>query len=156
MKNFALIGASGYIAPRHMRAIKDTGNQMIAALDPYDGIGVLDSHFPEASFFTEFERFDRFVDKWHRDSGNKIEYMSKGKMKPRVIIRTSIGPKTPLDGGPQHTADYTESFKAMLTNTKVVSLNEPEEIFPAYEEALLGNEYHSTLIIENGGHYNDK
>ena len=76
MKNFALIGASGYIAPRHMRAIKDTGNQLIAALDPYDGIGIMDSNFPEASFFTEFERFDRFVDKWHRDSGNKIEYMS--------------------------------------------------------------------------------
>ncbi|MGK0307095.1 MAG: UDP-N-acetyl-2-amino-2-deoxyglucuronate dehydrogenase [Urechidicola sp.] len=75
-KNFALIGASGYIAPRHMRAIKDTGNQLIAALDPYDGIGVMDSHFPNASFFTEFERFDRFVDKWHRNSGKKIEYMS--------------------------------------------------------------------------------
>lgn len=76
MKNFALIGASGYIAPRHMRAIKNTGNQLIAALDPYDGIGIMDSNFPEASFFTEFERFDRFVDKWHRDSGNEIEYMS--------------------------------------------------------------------------------
>lgn len=76
MKNFALIGASGYIAPRHMRAIKDTGNRLIAALDPYDGIGIMDSHFPEASFFTEFERFDRFVDKWHRDSGNRIEYVS--------------------------------------------------------------------------------
>ena len=76
MKNFALIGASGYIAPRHMRAIKDTGNRLIAALDPYDGIGIMDSHFPEASFFTEFERFDRFVDKWHRDGGNKIQYVS--------------------------------------------------------------------------------
>jgi len=76
MKNFALMGASGYIAPRHMRAIKDTGNQLVAALDPYDGIGVMDSNFPEASFFTEFERFDRFVDKWHRDCENKIEYMS--------------------------------------------------------------------------------
>ncbi|WP_299361330.1 Gfo/Idh/MocA family oxidoreductase [Winogradskyella sp.] len=76
MKNFALIGASGYIAPRHMKAIRDTGNRLIAALDPYDGIGIMDSHFPEASFFTEFERFDRFVDKWHRDSGNKIEYVS--------------------------------------------------------------------------------
>ena len=76
MKNFALIGASGYIAPRHMRAIKETGNQLIAALDPYDGIGIMDSHFPEASFFTEFERFDRFVDKWHRDSGNRIDYIS--------------------------------------------------------------------------------
>jgi len=76
VKNFALIGASGYIAPRHMRAIKETGNNLIASLDPYDGIGVMDSHFPEANFFTEFERFDRFVDKWHRDTGNKIDYIS--------------------------------------------------------------------------------
>jgi len=76
MKNFALIGAAGYIAPRHMKAIKDTGNNLIAALDPYDGIGIMDSNFPNASFFTEFERFDRFVDKWRRDNGNRIDYMS--------------------------------------------------------------------------------
>jgi UDP-N-acetyl-2-amino-2-deoxyglucuronate dehydrogenase len=76
MKNFALIGAAGYIAPRHMKAIKETGNTLIAALDRYDGIGIMDSHFPEASFFTEFERFDRFVDKWHRDGNKKIEYMA--------------------------------------------------------------------------------
>ena len=56
-KNFAIIGASGYIAPRHMRAIKDTGNNLVAALDFYDGIGIMDSHFPEPSFLTEFERF---------------------------------------------------------------------------------------------------
>lgn len=76
MINFALIGASGYIAPRHMKAIKETGNNLIAALDPYDGIGIMDSYFPQASFFTEFERFDRFVDKWHREHDQKIEYMS--------------------------------------------------------------------------------
>ena len=75
-KNFALIGAAGYIAPRHMKAISETNNNLIAALDPYDGIGILDSNFPDASFFTEFERFDRFVDKWHRDSGNKIDFVS--------------------------------------------------------------------------------
>ena len=74
-KNFALIGASGYIAPRHMKAIKETDNNLIAALDPYDGIGIMDSYFPEASFFTEFERFDRFVDKWHREQEKKIEYI---------------------------------------------------------------------------------
>lgn len=66
MKNFILIGAAGYIAPRHMKAIKDTGNNLIAALDPYDGVGILDSHFPEADFFTEFERFDRHIDKLRR------------------------------------------------------------------------------------------
>ena len=75
-KNFALIGASGYIAPRHMKAIKETGNDLVAALDPYDGIGIMDSNFPNASFFTEFERFDRFVDKWHRDSGKRIDFVS--------------------------------------------------------------------------------
>ena len=75
-KNFALIGASGYIAPRHMRAIKDTGNDLVAALDPYDGIGIIDSYFPQASFFTEFERFDRFVDKYRRDTGKKIDFVS--------------------------------------------------------------------------------
>jgi UDP-N-acetyl-2-amino-2-deoxyglucuronate dehydrogenase len=75
-KNFALIGAAGYIAPRHMKAIKETGNDLVAALDPYDGIGIMDSNFPNASFFTEFERFDRFVDKWHRSSGQKIDFVS--------------------------------------------------------------------------------
>lgn len=72
---FALIGASGYIAPRHMQAITETGNELVAALDPYDGIGIMDSHFPQASFFTEFERFDRFIDKYHRENEKKIEYI---------------------------------------------------------------------------------
>ncbi len=75
-KNFALIGASGYIAPRHMQAITETGNELVAALDPYDGIGIMDSHFPQASFFTEFERFDRFIDKYHRENDKKIDYIA--------------------------------------------------------------------------------
>ena len=87
---------------------------------------------------------------------DKIEYMSKGVMKPRVIIRTSIGPKEPLDGGPQHTADYTDAFKRMLTNVNVISLEEPEEIFPSFDMALNGDDFHATLLIENGAYYNDK
>ena len=75
IKKFALTGAAGYIAPRHMKAIKDTGNDLVAALDPYDGIGIMDSNFPEASFFTEFERFDRHIDKLKRE-GNHIDYVS--------------------------------------------------------------------------------
>ena len=63
MKNFALIGASGYIAPRHMKAIKDTNNNLVAALDKFDSVGIMDSYFPNADFFTEFERFDRHVSK---------------------------------------------------------------------------------------------
>ena len=75
MKNFALIGASGYVAPRHMSAINKTNNNLIAAFDPYDGIGVIDKYFPEANYFKEFERFDRFIDKW-RYSENPIHYIS--------------------------------------------------------------------------------
>ncbi|MBY4598603.1 Gfo/Idh/MocA family protein [Ottowia caeni] len=77
MKKFALIGAAGYIAPRHMIAIKATGNQLVAAYDPNDSVGIIDSHFPEADFFTEFERFDRHVDKLHRaDNGAEIDYIA--------------------------------------------------------------------------------
>lgn len=77
MKNFALIGAAGYIAPRHMQAIKHTGNKLVAALDKNDSVGIIDSHFPEANFFTEFERFDRHVDKLRRaDNRQKIDYVS--------------------------------------------------------------------------------
>jgi len=66
MKNFALVGAGGYIAPRHMKAIKDTGNNLIAALDKHDSVGILDSYFPETEFFVEFERFDRHIEKLKR------------------------------------------------------------------------------------------
>ncbi|MBK5269752.1 MAG: Gfo/Idh/MocA family oxidoreductase, partial [Bacteroidia bacterium] len=66
MKNFVLIGAGGYIAPRHMKAIKDTGNNLLAALDKHDSVGIIDSYFPNADFFTEFERFDRHIEKLKR------------------------------------------------------------------------------------------
>lgn len=75
MKNFVLIGAAGYIAPRHLKAIKETGNNLIAALDPFDSVGVLDSYFPQADFFVEFERFDRHIEKIKRQ-GVKLDYVS--------------------------------------------------------------------------------
>lgn len=76
-KNFALIGAAGYIAPRHMQAIKATGNRLLAAFDPNDSVGIIDSHFPDADFFTEFERFDRHVDLRRRaGNGGQIDYVS--------------------------------------------------------------------------------
>lgn len=75
MKDFALIGAAGFIAPRHLKAIKETGNNLIAALDKHDNVGILDSYFPEADFFTEFERFDRHLDKLKR-KGEKVDYIS--------------------------------------------------------------------------------
>lgn len=77
MKNFALIGAAGYIAPRHMEAIKKTGNKLVAALDPNDSVGIIDGHFPEADFFTEFERFDRHLDKLRRaNHDQQVDYVS--------------------------------------------------------------------------------
>ena len=75
MKNFALIGAAGYIATRHMKAIKDTGNNLSVALDKFDSVGIIDSYFPEANFFTESERFDRHLDKM-RGSESAIDYVS--------------------------------------------------------------------------------
>ena len=75
MKKFALIGAAGYIAPRHMKAIKDTGNKLYAAYDKFDSVGVIDSYFPNADFFVEFERFDRHIEKLKRSS-QSIDYVS--------------------------------------------------------------------------------
>jgi UDP-N-acetyl-2-amino-2-deoxyglucuronate dehydrogenase len=75
MKNFALIGAAGYVAPRHMKAIKETGNELVAALDKSDSVGVIDSYFPQADFFVEFERFDRHLEKLKRD-GTNLDYVS--------------------------------------------------------------------------------
>lgn len=75
MKNFALIGAAGFIAPRHLKAIKDTGNNLVAAMDKFDSVGIIDSYFPHADFFTEFERFDRHIDKLRRQ-GKKVDYVS--------------------------------------------------------------------------------
>ena len=72
---FGLLGAAGYIAPRHMSAIKDVGGQLLAAFDPNDSVGILDSYFPEAQFFTEFERFDRHIDKLKR-TGSVPNYVS--------------------------------------------------------------------------------
>lgn len=75
MTSFALIGAAGYVAPRHMRAIQAVQGNLRVAYDPNNSVGVLDSHFPDAHFFTEFERFDRHIDKLRR-RGEKIDYIS--------------------------------------------------------------------------------
>lgn len=76
-RNFALIGVGGFIAPKHLKAIKETGNTLVAATDPHDAVGVLDSYFPDASFFTEIERFDRFLEKRRRaPEDQKIDYVT--------------------------------------------------------------------------------
>jgi len=75
-KNFALIGAAGYIAPRHLKAIQDTDNTLIAALDKFDSVGIMDQYFPKADFFTEFERFDRHLEKLKRHQNIRLDYVS--------------------------------------------------------------------------------
>ena len=75
-KNFALIGASGYIAPRHLQAIKNTNNNLLAALDRFDSVGIMDSYFPDSDFFVETERFDRYLEKLKYEKGIKLDYLS--------------------------------------------------------------------------------
>lgn len=75
IKNYSLIGAAGYIAPRHMKAMKETGGNLVAAFDPYDGVGIMDSFFPHADYFVEFERYDRHVEKLRRQ-GKAVDYVS--------------------------------------------------------------------------------
>lgn len=76
MMKFGLIGAAGYVAPRHMKAIRETGHELVVTLDPYDGMGQVDAFFPEADFFTEPERFDRHLDKLRRNDDTRIHYVS--------------------------------------------------------------------------------
>jgi len=77
MKNFAITGVAGYIAPRHLQAIKETGNELVAAVDPHDSVGILDKYFPDVSFFTEFERFDRHLEKLRRENKkHQVDYLS--------------------------------------------------------------------------------
>lgn len=75
-KNFAIVGVGGYIAPRHLKAIKDTNNNLIAALDKFDSVGIMDSYFPETHFFVEFERFDRHIEKLKRKRNIALDYVS--------------------------------------------------------------------------------
>lgn len=77
MKNFGIIGVGGFVAPRHLKAIRETGNQLVVACDPFDSVGVMDQYFPEANFFTEIERFDRHLEKLRRKSdAERVDYIS--------------------------------------------------------------------------------
>jgi UDP-N-acetyl-2-amino-2-deoxyglucuronate dehydrogenase len=77
VKNFAMIGAAGFVAPRHMQAIFDTGNRLVAAVDPHDSVGILDRYFPDARFFTEIERFDRHVERLRREQRpERVDYVT--------------------------------------------------------------------------------
>ena len=105
-----------------------------------------------------FPRFDFLICAMNQlvNHLDKIRQMSRAEMRPKVIIRTSIGSKVPLDGGPQHTQNYTEIFKKTLKEVRVIYLNSPEKIFPSYKKAYYDTQSYSYLFIEHGDFYNKK
>ena len=105
------------------------------------------------SCFPRFDFLMRCMDSLvnHLD---KMQVMTENTFKPKVIMRTSIGSTNPLNGGVQHTQDYTKVFKDILTEVDVILLNEPEEIFPTFQNAYENDG--SSLIIEWGDYYNEK
>jgi len=137
MKNFILIGAAGYIAPRHMKAIKDTGNNLIAALDPFDSVGIIDSHFPEAHFFTEFERFDRHLEKIKR-KGTKIDYVS--------ICSPNYLHDAHIRFGLRHGADVICEKPIVLNPWNVEALEELESEYPGNIYNILQLRLHESVI----------
>ena len=146
MKNFILIGAAGYIAPRHMKAIKETGNNLIAAYDPYDGVGVMDSHFPQAHFFTEFERFDRHIEKIKR-AGTKIDYVS--------ICSPNYLHDSHIRYGLRIGADVICEKPLVLNPWNVDALIELEEEYDNKVHTILQLRHHEAILelkekIENG------
>ena len=76
MKRFVLTGIAGYVAKRHLQAIKNTNNNLVAALDPHDSVGIMDSYFSDADFFTDYERFERFIFKCNSNSESKLDYLT--------------------------------------------------------------------------------
>jgi len=146
MKNFVLIGAAGYIAPRHMKAIKETGNNLIAAYDPYDGIGIMDSYFPQASFFTEFERFDRHIEKLKR-GGTKVDYVS--------ICSPNYLHDSHIRYGLRIGADVICEKPLVLNPWNIDALVELEEEYPNKVNTILQLRHHEAILalkdkIDNG------
>ena len=137
MKNFVFIGAAGYIAPRHMKAIKETGNNLIAAYDPYDGIGIMDSYFPQANFFTEFERFDRHIEKLKR-SGTKIDYVT--------ICSPNYLHDSHIRYGLRIGADVICEKPLVLNPWNVDALVELEEEYPNKVNTILQLRHHEAIL----------
>ena len=107
---------------------------------------------------TCYPRFDFFILAMNQlvNHLDKMREMTEDKMQPKVIIRVAVGSKNPFSAGPQHTQDYTEALKLMLTDVDIISLNEPEDVFPAFEKAYERTDGKSTLIIEYADYYGTK
>ena len=131
------------------QSVKYSGNSIFNTLKT---IPDLDGYIP----ITCYPRFDFLLLAVNQmvNHLDKMKEMTRGEFDPRVIVRTSIGAKTPLDGGLQHTQDHTQAFRHLLDNVNVVLLENKEDIFPAYKKALLRDDNKSSLIIEFGEYYN--
>lgn len=137
MKDFALIGAAGYIAPRHLKAIKNTGNNLLAAYDPFDSVGIMDSYFPEADFFVEFERFDRHIDKLKRKD-RPIDFVSV--CSPNYLHDSHIR------FGLRNNADVICEKPIVLNPWNIDALEEIERESGKYIFSILQLRLHQTII----------
>ncbi|MDX1685585.1 MAG: Gfo/Idh/MocA family oxidoreductase [Saprospiraceae bacterium] len=143
---FALIGAAGYVAPRHMKAIKDTGHELVAALDPNDSVGIMDSYFPEAHFFTEFERFDRHLEKLRRENRG-VDYVS--------ICSPNYLHDAHIRFGLRIGANVICEKPVVLNPWNIDALKEIEEEFPGRVYNILQLRLHPSVIalkerVDNG------
>lgn len=137
VKNFGLIGSAGYIAPRHLRAIKDTGNNLLASLDNHDCVGILDSYFPKSDFFIEFERYDRHFDKLKRQ-GVKIDYVS--------ICTPNYLHDSHIRFALRHGADAICEKPIVLNPWNVDALSEIEKETGRKVNTILQLRYHPSII----------
>jgi UDP-N-acetyl-2-amino-2-deoxyglucuronate dehydrogenase len=137
MKKFALIGASGYIAPRHLRAIKDTGNDLVVAMDINDSVGIMDSHFPASDFFTEFEDFSSFVED-QQLKGEKLDYIAI--CSPNYLHAPHM--KHALKNG----IDVICEKPLVLSSDDLNILKQYEELYGAKVNSILQLRLHPSII----------
>lgn len=137
MKKFALIGAGGYIAPRHLKAIKETGNELVVAMDVNDSVGIMDSHFPNAEFFTEFEEFEAFVEDL-KLKGTKLDYVAI--CSPNYLHSAHM--KFALKNG----IDVICEKPLVLNSTDLDMLRQYEECFDARVNSILQLRLHPSII----------
>jgi len=137
MKNFAIIGVAGYIAPRHLKAIKDTGNNLTVAMDVSDSVGIMDAHFPEAEFFTEFELFAAYVED-EMLKGNKLDYISI--CSPNYLHAPHI--KFAI----KHGIDVICEKPLVLNSSEINMLQQYEEKYGAKVNSILQLRLHPSII----------
>ena len=137
MKRFGLIGVGGYIAPRHLKAIKDTGNELVVAMDVNDSVGIMDSHFPEAEFFTEFEQFEAFVED-EKLRGNRLDYIVV--CSPNYLHAAHI--KFSLKNG----VDVICEKPLVLTSHELSSIKDYENAHGARVNSILQLRLHPSIL----------